>query len=140
MVNCINKTDTFCFFFFCSALGFRRAAPVVGRRVNVTSEIEEICDEELKETFFISPDNKKCFHGVNCSQYCNVMHPLCGEPDLIEVAMIAFMPFYKKGDEKVCLINSRSLKNPFQVLYIEYRGSFPTFTFQSSDSYIGWKG
>lgn len=69
----------------------------------MTTEIEEICDENLKETFFMSPDaaNRKCFHGFNCSQYCNVLHPLCGNPDTIEVAMAAFYPFFKKGDEKV---------------------------------------
>lgn len=61
----------------------------------------EICDNDLRETFFESPDNKKCFHGYNCSQYCNIMHPICGNPEIIEVAMMAFMPFFNKSDEKV---------------------------------------
>ncbi|GBO12447.1 Extracellular serine/threonine protein CG31145, partial [Araneus ventricosus] len=36
-------------------LGFRRCPPVVGRKLNITTEIYAVADDELLKTFFISP-------------------------------------------------------------------------------------
>lgn len=40
-------------------LGFRRSPPVLGRVLNMTSEIYALGDDELLKTFFVSPG--ECF-------------------------------------------------------------------------------
>lgn len=78
-------------------LGYRRTMPVVGRILNVTSEIYEIADRNLTKTFFISPEPEKnrCFYGT-CRQYCDIDHPICANGDLLEVNMNAHL-FYGDG-------------------------------------------
>lgn len=44
-------------------LGFRRAPPVVGRLVNMTTELYAMATGDLLRTFFISPAQNLCFHG-----------------------------------------------------------------------------
>jgi hypothetical protein len=44
-------------------MGFRRAPPVVGRLVNMTTELYALATGELLRTFFISPAQNLCFHG-----------------------------------------------------------------------------
>ena len=44
-------------------LGFRRAVPVSGRRINITADIYELAEHDLLKTFFISPAGNVCFHG-----------------------------------------------------------------------------
>lgn len=70
-------------------LGFRRAFPVTGRIVNMTSEIFNICGKELRNTFFTSlqPYNNMCFYGT-CRRYCDIYHPVCGQNGLIEVRQL----------------------------------------------------
>ncbi|KAG5315474.1 FA20C protein, partial [Acromyrmex insinuator] len=72
-------------------LGFRRAMPVNGRTLNVTTEIYQIADSELLKTFFVSPAGNLCFHG-KCSYYCDTAHAVCGSPDILEGSFAAFLP------------------------------------------------
>ncbi|XP_023225249.1 extracellular serine/threonine protein CG31145-like isoform X2 [Centruroides sculpturatus] len=72
-------------------LGFRRAPPVVGRILNMTSEIYALSEYELIKTFFISPANNLCFHG-RCGYYCDTGHAVCGHPDTLEGSFAAFLP------------------------------------------------
>ncbi|XP_066587878.1 extracellular serine/threonine protein CG31145 [Prorops nasuta] len=72
-------------------LGFRRAMPVTGRTLNVTTEIYDIADGELLKTFFVSPAQNLCFHG-KCSYYCDTAHAVCGSPDTLEGSFAAFLP------------------------------------------------
>ncbi|XP_055311757.1 extracellular serine/threonine protein CG31145-like isoform X2 [Sitodiplosis mosellana] len=72
-------------------LGFRRAVPVTGRLLNITSEIFQKTDAELMKTSFISPANNLCFHG-KCSYYCDTSHAICGQPDTLEGSFAAFLP------------------------------------------------
>lgn len=67
-------------------MGFRRAMPVTGRILNMTSEIYEIADENITRTFYISPqpDQNLCFYG-DCTQYCSINHPFCGQKDMLKV-------------------------------------------------------
>ena len=44
-------------------LGFRRAVPVTGRHINITTDIYELAEADLLKTFFISPAGNLCFHG-----------------------------------------------------------------------------
>lgn len=81
-------------------LGFRRAMPVTGRTLNITTEIYEVADDELLKTFFISPSNNKCFHG-RCSYYCDTAHAICGNPDKLEGSFAAFLPSKEMATRKV---------------------------------------
>lgn len=72
-------------------LGFRRAMPVTGRTLNLTTEIYQIADGELLKTFFVSPAGNICFHG-KCSYYCDTAHAICGNPDTLEGSFAAFLP------------------------------------------------
>ncbi|XP_055676841.1 extracellular serine/threonine protein CG31145 [Lutzomyia longipalpis] len=81
-------------------MGFRRAMPVVGRTLNITTEIYQVCDDELLKTFFVSPSNNLCFHG-KCSYYCDTSHAICGNPDTLEGSFAAFLPMYEQAGRKV---------------------------------------
>lgn len=72
-------------------LGFRRAMPVTGRTLNITTEIYNVADGELLKTFFVSPAGNLCFHG-KCSYYCDTAHAVCGNPDTLEGSFAAFLP------------------------------------------------
>ncbi|XP_012152616.1 extracellular serine/threonine protein CG31145 [Megachile rotundata] len=72
-------------------LGFRRAMPVTGRTLNLTTEIYQIADGELLKTFFVSPAGNICFHG-KCSYYCDTAHAICGNPDTLEGSFAAYLP------------------------------------------------
>ncbi|XP_043251132.1 extracellular serine/threonine protein CG31145 [Colletes gigas] len=72
-------------------LGFRRAMPVTGRTLNLTTEVYQIADGELLKTFFVSPAGNICFHG-KCSYYCDTAHAICGNPDTLEGSFAAFLP------------------------------------------------
>lgn len=67
-------------------LGFRRATPVTGRSLNVTTEMYELSEPEFKQTFFVSPqpDSNLCFYGI-CRRYCDPYHPICAKNDMVEV-------------------------------------------------------
>lgn len=104
-------------------LGFRRAVPVTGRHVNITTDLYELAENDLLKTFFISPAGNLCFHGElviewcslfpffitcncasffsiyylgKCSYYCDTSHAICGHPDNLEASLAAFLP------SKVC--------------------------------------
>jgi hypothetical protein len=44
-------------------LGFRRAPPVTGRKVNFVEDVQKLAPEDLLKTFFISPIGNVCFIG-----------------------------------------------------------------------------
>ncbi|PNF39931.1 hypothetical protein B7P43_G17237 [Cryptotermes secundus] len=81
-------------------LGFRRAMPVTGRVLNMTTELYALADGELLKTFFVSPSNNLCFHG-KCSYYCDTAHAICGNPDILEGSFAAFLPPKETAPRKV---------------------------------------
>ncbi|XP_034830983.1 extracellular serine/threonine protein CG31145 isoform X1 [Maniola hyperantus] len=81
-------------------LGFRRAMPVVGRVVNMTTEIYDVTEGDILKTFFVSPANNFCFHG-KCSYYCDTGHAICGNPDMLEGSFAAFLPTADLAERKV---------------------------------------
>ncbi|GLV34443.1 uncharacterized protein CBL_09691 [Carabus blaptoides fortunei] len=81
-------------------LGFRRAMPVTGRKLNMTTEIYQVADSDLLKTFFVSPSNNMCFHG-KCSYYCDTGHAICGSPDTLEGSFAAFLPDKSLAARKV---------------------------------------
>ena len=90
------KCDVVC----CRLLGFRRAMPVTGRVLNMTTELYALADGELLKTFFVSPSNNLCFHG-KCSYYCDTAHAICGNPDILEGSFAAFLPPKETAPRKV---------------------------------------
>ncbi|XP_065358685.1 uncharacterized protein LOC135952597 [Calliphora vicina] len=81
-------------------LGFRRAMPVTGRLLNITTEIYQVADDNLLKTFFVSPSSNLCFHG-KCSYYCDTSHAICGNPDMLEGSFAAFLPAFEQAGRKV---------------------------------------
>ncbi|KAM3864455.1 extracellular serine/threonine protein kinase FAM20C-like [Diretmus argenteus] len=91
-------------------LGFHRIPPVVGRLINVTTEIREITtDRRLSKTFFTSPVGNTCFYG-QCEYYCSTEHPLCGRPHVLEVSLAAMLP-------DLTLAPRRSWRSPWRRSY-----------------------
>lgn len=84
--------------YICRLLGFRRAFPVTGRTINLTSEIFSICTMELRNTFFTSlqPYNNLCLTGT-CHRYCDIYHPVCGQNGLIEVSVSVYLEVFRKS-------------------------------------------
>uniref|UniRef100_A0A1A9UVG6 Fam20C domain-containing protein n=1 Tax=Glossina austeni TaxID=7395 RepID=A0A1A9UVG6_GLOAU len=80
-------------------LGFRRAMPVTGRLLNITTEIYQVADDNLLKTFFISPASNLCFHG-KCVYYCDTSHAICGNPDRLEGSFAAFLPTFEMANRK----------------------------------------
>ncbi|KAI5651785.1 hypothetical protein NE865_00122 [Phthorimaea operculella] len=80
-------------------LGFRRAMPVVGRVLNMTTEIYDVTEGDILKTFFVSPANNFCFHG-KCSYYCDTGHAICGNPDMLEGSFAAFLPAADLAERK----------------------------------------
>ncbi|CAF1322855.1 unnamed protein product [Rotaria sordida] len=73
-------------------LGFNRVPPVIGRVLNITSDIREKATHKLARTFFISPANNTCFYG-HCSYYCDIEHAVCGKPgDQLEGSVQVLLP------------------------------------------------
>lgn len=93
--------NVFYLYFCCRVLGFRRAMPVAGRTLNITTEIYQKADENLLKTFFVSPSLNLCFHG-KCSYYCDTSHAICGNPDMLEGSFAAFLPSLDSSNRKVC--------------------------------------
>uniref|UniRef100_A0A4W6D2Z2 FAM20 C-terminal domain-containing protein n=1 Tax=Lates calcarifer TaxID=8187 RepID=A0A4W6D2Z2_LATCA len=91
-------------------LGFNRIPPVVGRLINVTTEIREITtDHRLSRTFFTSPAGNVCFYG-QCEYYCAAEHPVCGQPHVLEVSLAAMLP-------DLTLAPRRSWRSPWRRSY-----------------------
>ncbi|XP_058508504.1 extracellular serine/threonine protein kinase FAM20C-like [Solea solea] len=91
-------------------LGFNRIPPVVGRLINVTTEIKEITtDQRLSRTFFTSPVGNVCFYG-QCEYYCSTEHPVCGQPHALEVSLAAMLP-------DLALAPRRSWRSPWRRSY-----------------------
>lgn len=100
-------------------LGFRRAMPVSGRILNITSEIYQLANDELLKTFFISPSNNVCFHG-KCSYYCDTSHAICGNPDTIEGSFAAFLPTYEQAQRKVSWVEFNELSSAYLPASVEW--------------------
>lgn len=81
-------------------LGLRRCMPVVGRIVNITTEVYKFADSAMTKTSFTSPSKNLCFFG-DCSYYCDSNHPICGNPDMLEGSFAAFLPMYESAKRSV---------------------------------------
>ncbi|XP_047213251.1 extracellular serine/threonine protein kinase FAM20C-like [Girardinichthys multiradiatus] len=91
-------------------MGFNRIPPVVGRLINVTTDIRETTtDERLSRTFFTSPAGNVCFYG-QCEYYCSTEHPVCGRPDVLEVSLATMLP-------DLSLAPRRSWRSPWRRSY-----------------------
>lgn len=102
------------FLLFFRILGFRRAMPVTGRKLNITKEIYQVTDDNLLKTFFVSPSNNLCFHG-KCSYYCDTSHAICGNPDTLEGSFAAFLPSFEQSQRKVRLMATFTILSSFKT-------------------------
>jgi Golgi casein kinase, C-terminal, Fam20 len=57
--------------------------PIVGRKLNITSEMLPIVDGDLIDNFYVSPANNICFF-ADVDYYSDTMHPVCGDPHMTE--------------------------------------------------------
>ncbi|OBS64645.1 hypothetical protein A6R68_06814 [Neotoma lepida] len=79
-------------------LGFRRAPLVVGRYVNLRTEIKPVATEQLLSTFltvaylahFHPAGNNTCFYG-KC-YYCRETEPACADGDMMEGSITLWLP------------------------------------------------
>lgn len=68
--------------------------------MNITRDIKRYAEDDFKRTFFTSPSNNSCFYGT-CKVYCDLFHPVCGEPDLLEGSFAAYIPEFEGSKRKV---------------------------------------
>ncbi|XP_052593247.1 glycosaminoglycan xylosylkinase [Peromyscus californicus insignis] len=70
-------------------LGFRRAPLVVGRYINLRTEIKPVATEQLLSTF-LTVGNNTCFYG-KC-YYCRETEPACADGDMMEGSITLWLP------------------------------------------------
>lgn len=70
-------------------LGFRRAPLVVGRYVNLRTEVKPVATEQLLGTF-MTVGNNTCFYG-KC-YYCRETEPACADSDMMEGSVTLWLP------------------------------------------------
>ncbi|XP_037056813.1 LOW QUALITY PROTEIN: glycosaminoglycan xylosylkinase-like [Peromyscus leucopus] len=70
-------------------LGFRRAPLVVGRYINLRTEIKPVATEQQLSTF-LTVGNNTCFYG-KC-YYCRETEPACADGDMMEGAITLWLP------------------------------------------------
>ncbi|XP_077573736.1 glycosaminoglycan xylosylkinase [Stigmatopora nigra] len=70
-------------------LGFRRSPLVVGRNINLRTEIKPVADKQLLATF-LTQGNDTCFYG-KC-YYCRKSEAACGQGDIMEGSMTLWLP------------------------------------------------
>ncbi|ROL55573.1 Glycosaminoglycan xylosylkinase [Anabarilius grahami] len=70
-------------------LGFRRAPLVVGRFMNLRTEIKPVATDQLLSTFLMHGNNT-CFYG-KC-YYCRETEPACAEGDVMEGSVTLWLP------------------------------------------------
>ncbi|XP_065411740.1 glycosaminoglycan xylosylkinase isoform X1 [Chrysemys picta bellii] len=70
-------------------LGFRRAPLVIGRFVNLRTEIKPVATEQLLSTFLML-GNSTCFYG-KC-YYCRETEPACADGDTMEGSVTLWLP------------------------------------------------
>ncbi|XP_067914318.1 pseudokinase FAM20A-like [Heterodontus francisci] len=91
-------------------LDFRRVPPVAGRKLNLSKEIRDLTrNEDLKGTFFISPENNVCFFS-RCLYSCKTEYAVCGRPHVLEGSVSAFLPDLHIAQREL-------IKNPWSRSY-----------------------
>lgn len=70
-------------------LGFYRAPPVVGRKINLEEEVEPIGEKRLMDTFFKEGGNT-CFYGV--CHYCKKAEAACANGTIMEGSVTLWLP------------------------------------------------
>ncbi|XP_071946772.1 extracellular serine/threonine protein kinase FAM20C-like [Antedon mediterranea] len=73
-------------------LNFRRSVPIAGRRINMTEDIIQKCDDKEFLDTFIKKDGNLCFIGVCVPWFCNEDRAMCGVEEIMEVSVSQFLP------------------------------------------------
>ncbi|XP_025113592.1 LOW QUALITY PROTEIN: glycosaminoglycan xylosylkinase-like [Pomacea canaliculata] len=70
-------------------LNLRRVPLVVGRKINLRTEVMPVATAGLKKTFYIKED-RDCFYGA--CQHCSAQSGVCTRDGLVEGAIILWLP------------------------------------------------
>ncbi|KAM9384452.1 glycosaminoglycan xylosylkinase isoform 1-T1 [Pholidichthys leucotaenia] len=70
-------------------LGFRRAPLVVGRHINLRTELKPVATDQLLSTFLLQGNNT-CFYG-KC-YYCRESEPACADGEIMEGSLTLWLP------------------------------------------------
>eukprot|EP00795_Rhopilema_esculentum_P010650 gene10650-19392_t len=71
-------------------LGFFRAPPVVGRKLDLEKEVKPVGEEALLKTFFKNEDGDDCFYGV--CYYCKKSEAACAKGKIMEGSVTIWLP------------------------------------------------
>eukprot|EP00794_Sanderia_malayensis_P016215 gene16215-17847_t len=71
-------------------LGFYRAPPVVGRRIDLEKELKPVAKQKLLNTFFKKVNRDVCFYGV--CYYCKKSEAACGNGNIMEGSITIWLP------------------------------------------------
>ena len=87
-------------------LGFYKAPPVVGRIVNLRSEILPVAGKSLFKTFWKDRTGNICFYG-KC-MYCKKKESACGKGEIMEASLTLWLPHNFK---------LKKMRHPWQRTY-----------------------
>ncbi|XP_074654697.1 glycosaminoglycan xylosylkinase-like [Tubulanus polymorphus] len=105
-------------------LGLRRAPLVVGRRINLKTEILPVAKKRLSDTFFTRDEQNLCFYG-KCLYCKSESDGVCAKGHVLEGIVILWLPSNYK------LQNHRS---PWQRTYRDDRKA----RWENNDRYCDW--
>ncbi|BFZ03726.1 hypothetical protein BsWGS_06764 [Bradybaena similaris] len=78
-------------------LGFHKSIPVVGRMLNMTSDLATfLADTNVVDSVYTSPAGNRCFT-VHCLLECGPDRPFCGHGNIIEASVALSLPFKVVG-------------------------------------------
>ena len=87
-------------------LGFYKAPPVVGRIINLRSEILPVAKKSLFKTFWRDQSGNVCFYG-KC-MYCKKKESACGNGEVMEASLTLWLPHKIKLEK---------MRHPWQRTY-----------------------
>lgn len=75
--------------------------PAIGRRINMTTELVNKTTHEINKLLFWLPSNNSFCFWINyttCTFYCDIFDPICGEKDILEGSLSAYLPQFDGGE------------------------------------------
>ena len=71
-------------------LGFNRAPPVVGRKIDLQKDVMPVAEKKILDTFFTNAEGNTCFYGA--CYYCKKSDPACGDGSIMEGSLTLWLP------------------------------------------------
>ena len=89
-------------------LGFNRAPPVVGRKIDLRNELMPVAEKKILDTFYDDATGNTCFYGV--CYYCTREEPACANGSVLEGSLTLWLPD---------MWQVKKLRHPWQRTYKE---------------------